>query len=95
MGANMKHYTKDGEYKGKTHKMDGKLHTGAEHSKTSEVVSHTPGGPFTMKGYTYPGQSPMTKKNKAGKEQGADGKACWEGYSYAGTENGKDKCVPN
>jgi hypothetical protein len=33
-------------------------------------------------------------KNKAGKEQGADGKACWKGYKYAGTENGKDKCEP-
>ena len=21
-------------------------------------------------------------------------KACWKGYRYAGTENGKDKCVP-
>ena len=34
------------------------------------------------------------KKNKDGKEQGADGKACWDGYKYAGTEDGKDKCVP-
>ena len=34
-------------------------------------------------------------KNKDGKEQGADGKACWKGYKYAGTdEDGKDKCVP-
>jgi hypothetical protein len=33
-------------------------------------------------------------KNKEGKEQGVDGKACWKGYRYAGTENGKDKCVP-
>ena len=33
-------------------------------------------------------------KNKDGKEQGADGKACCKGYKYAGTENGKDKCVP-
>ena len=32
-------------------------------------------------------------KNEEGKEQGADGKACWKGYKYAGTENGKDKCV--
>jgi len=32
-------------------------------------------------------------KNAEGKEQGADGKACWKGYKYAGTENGKDKCV--
>ena len=34
-------------------------------------------------------------KNKDGKEQGADGKACWDGYRHAGTdEDGKDKCVP-
>jgi len=34
-------------------------------------------------------------KNKDGKEQGADGKACWDGYKHAGTdEDGKDKCVP-
>lgn len=29
-------------------------------------------------------------KNKI---KGADGKACWDGYRYAGTEKGKDKCV--
>lgn len=29
-----------------------------------------------------------------GKIKGADGKACWKGKRYAGTENGKDKCVP-
>ena len=28
------------------------------------------------------------------KVKGVDGKACWKGYKYAGTENGKDKCVP-
>lgn len=27
------------------------------------------------------------------KKKGVDNKACWEGYRYAGTENGKDKCV--
>lgn len=32
-------------------------------------------------------------KNKQGKIKGADGKACWKGYRYAGTKNGKDKCV--
>ena len=31
-------------------------------------------------------------KNKM-KIKGADGKACWKGYRYAGTKNGKDKCV--
>ena len=62
MGANMKHYTKDGEYKGETHKMNGKIHTGAEHSETSEIVSHNKKGPFTMKGFDYPGESPLTKR---------------------------------
>jgi hypothetical protein len=27
------------------------------------------------------------------KKKGIDGKACWKGYRYAGTENGKDKCI--
>ena len=27
------------------------------------------------------------------KKKGADGKACWDGYRYNGTENGKDSCV--
>ena len=38
-------------------------------------------------------RSPIAKKNAAGKEQGIDGKACWKGYRYAGTEDGSDKCV--
>ena len=27
------------------------------------------------------------------KKKGIDGKACWKGYKYVGTKNGKDKCV--
>jgi hypothetical protein len=27
------------------------------------------------------------------KKKGSDGKACWEGYRYAGTKDGKDRCV--
>jgi len=27
------------------------------------------------------------------KIKGADGKACWPGYRYTGTEDGKDTCV--
>jgi hypothetical protein len=30
---------------------------------------------------------------KKGKIKGADGKACWVGYRYNGTKNGKDDCV--
>ena len=87
MGANMKHYTEDGLYSGKTHKMNGKIHTGAEHSETSKVVSHNKKGPFEMKGYSYPGESPMTKK------KGRDGKACWKGYTLRGTKKGaKGSC---
>src|SRR6056300_242210 len=29
----------------------------------------------------------------SGKKKGIDGKACWDGYRYAGTKDGKDKCV--
>jgi hypothetical protein len=36
---------------------------------------------------------PAKKKPATKKIKGADGKACWKGYSYAGTKNGKDKCV--
>ena len=60
----VKHYTEDGEYKGKTHKMNGEVHTGAKHSETSKVESHEPGGPFKMKGYTYPGKSPVKDVDK-------------------------------
>ena len=50
---------------------------------------------FKMNGFPlHYGTSPLYAKNAQGKEQGADGRACWDGYKYAGTENGKDKCVP-
>jgi hypothetical protein len=36
-----------------------------------------------------------TAKESVGedKKKGADGKACWPGYRYNGTKNGKDSCV--
>ena len=27
------------------------------------------------------------------KIKGIDGKECWKGYRYGGTEDGKDKCI--
>ena len=36
----------------------------------------------------------LQQTNNTGKKVGADAKACWEGYKYAGTKNGKDICVP-
>ena len=44
----VKHYTEDGEYKGATHKMNGKTHTGKSHTKSSKVISHEKDGPFQM-----------------------------------------------
>lgn len=37
-------------------------------------------------------EKPMRDKPST-KKKGADGAACWEGYRFAGTVNGKDKCV--
>ena len=36
----------------------------------------------------------VAKVTKESKIKGADGKACWDGYRYAGTKNGKDICKP-
>jgi hypothetical protein len=35
----------------------------------------------------------LTEEIKKNKIKGADGKACWDGYRYNGTKNGKDDCV--
>lgn len=35
----------------------------------------------------------ITKEILSEKEKGIDGKACWKGYRYAGTKDGKDICV--
>lgn len=34
-----------------------------------------------------------TVNNEDSKIKGADGKACWDGYRYNGTKDGKDSCV--
>ena len=37
-------------------------------------------------------ERPQTDKPNQ-KKKGADNKACWEGYRYGGTVNGKDICT--
>ena len=74
----VKHNTKDGEYKGETHKMDGEVHTGKKHSDSSKVVSHKP---FKMKGYTYPGTSPLEFKGA-----NSSNSKCWPGKTKVGTK---------
>ena len=70
-----------------------KMH--ANHAKKikSMLKYKKPSG-FKMKGYTYPGASPIKDKAK-----GMDGKACWKGYTLRGTKmkGGKrvDNCVKN
>jgi hypothetical protein len=44
---------------------------------------------------TAPKEQPRHKLvGETDKKKGADGKACWKNFKYAGTKNGKDKCVP-
>jgi len=73
--------------------LEGAVKAHGRQAKTIKQHIKDMSGPFKMSGFSYPGQSPMYKKNKEGKEQGVDGKACWDGYRYAGTEGGSDKCV--
>ena len=73
--------------------LEGAVKAHGRQAKTIKQHIKDMGGPFKMSGFSYPGQSPMYKKNKEGKEQGVDGKACWDGFRYAGTEDGSDKCV--
>lgn len=35
----------------------------------------------------------LPQTNKSGKKVGIDNKACWPGYKYQGTKNGKDVCT--
>ena len=43
MSKNQTHYLPDGKvYKGETHKVGSTLMTGAKHSASSKVLSHTP-----------------------------------------------------
>ena len=43
MSKNKPHYLPDGKlYKGETHKVGAKLMTGAKHTPTSKVLTHTP-----------------------------------------------------
>jgi hypothetical protein len=35
----------------------------------------------------------LVKEVLSEKVKGTDGKACWKGYRYGGTENGKDICI--
>ena len=42
---------------------------------------------------SIPKPEPKKDEKVSEKIKGADGKACWDGYRYNGTKNGKDSCV--
>jgi len=44
--------------------------------------------------YSWKLKTAINELEETEKIKGKDGKGCWKGYRYAGTENGKDKCVP-
>ena len=59
-----------------------KAETNAEHLELKEKGwGHKKPSGFKMKGYTYPGQSPMTFKGANSKNSG-----CWDGYRKVGTK---------
>jgi hypothetical protein len=46
-----------------------------------------------MSKHNTPKPVKLPQTNTQGKKVGADNKACWSGYKYSGTQNGKDICT--
>jgi hypothetical protein len=68
---------------------------GASQSWTRMLQGLMTQGKLQQKGEMYTLSAMGEAKNKDGKEQGADGKACWKGKRYAGQdEDGSDICEP-
>lgn len=47
-----------------------------------------------MSKHNTPKPVKLPQTNQQGKKVGADNKACWSGYKYSGTVNGRDVCTP-
>jgi hypothetical protein len=62
----------------------------AEKLKTGPAAHFTPKDKHVKRGQFVGGDAGESIEEKI---KGADGKACWNGYRYNGTENGSDKCV--
>ena len=62
-------------------------------STYSELVKSLSGSAKKAVEYFYQFIKNNRDRLQEDKIKGADGKACWKGYRYAGTRNGKDKCV--
>ena len=62
----------------------------AEKLKTGPAAHFTPKDAHVKRGQFVGGDAGESVEEKI---KGADGKACWDGYRYNGTENGSDKCV--
>ena len=60
-----------------------KMHAGQAKKIKSMLKYKKPSG-FKMKGFSYPGESPMMKKGP-----------CWKGYEMIGTKKKGGRTVPN
>jgi len=98
-----RHFLKEEEEKAKKEKEEFEPHmmydpeTG-EGKKAEKYEDHVK---MDEKGWTHEKPDLEEAKNKDGKEQGVDGKACWKGYKHAGSEDtdgdgsdDTDRCVP-
>ena len=69
------------------------------HAKRKRIKSGSgermrkPGSKGAPSAQDFKDASESVTEAKKGKIKGADGKACWDGYRYNGTTNGKDDCV--
>jgi hypothetical protein len=69
------------------------------HAKRKRIKSGSgermrkPGSEGAPSAQDFKDASESVTEAKKGKIKGADGKACWDGYRYNGTTNGKDDCV--
>jgi len=60
---------------------------------TSLLKEDYGGDTYNIGSKKYNTEKPKLSQNETEKKKGVDGAACWKGYRYAGTKDGKDICV--
>ena len=90
--STVKENFKDGKVKGKSR--PGRVKRAGASCKGSVTDLRAKASKYGgEKGKMYHWCANMKGSRNEEKKKGADGKACWKGYRYAGTEDGKDRCV--
>tara|TARA_R110001632_G_scaffold1182_4_gene4836 strand:- start:520 stop:798 length:279 start_codon:yes stop_codon:yes gene_type:complete len=89
----VKHYTKDGkEWKGGTHKMKSGLHTGSEHSSSSELLVHKKDLNSVLKMKTSPALLKLSSSCKAAARKKFDVYPSAYANMWASKTQKKGKC---